>query len=210
MVLTIITNKYRDNKIMKIKFFNSIIILLLTFSSASSAITVSKGTTYEVIEPDLLLEIQQKAKQVDWKKLQRNMKLAQDIARLPIAQEDRSYYHTPITTLAFEVKDKNGKVLYPKGFKFNPLKYTTLPNQLIVLGSPRHLKMVSSLSSLVSLDDTLLIANMNARVFIEKTNKRAFLLTKNAIQRLGVKSVPAVISQQGDKFLIQEYKVRSE
>jgi hypothetical protein len=35
------------------------------------------------------------------------------------------------------------------------------------------------------------------------------LLTKNAIQRLGVKSVPAVISQQGDKFLIQEYKVRS-
>ncbi|CAB5506923.1 hypothetical protein AZO1586I_1709, partial [Bathymodiolus thermophilus thioautotrophic gill symbiont] len=66
---------------MKIKFFNSIIILLLTFSSASSAITVSKGTTYEVIEPDLLLEIQQKAKQVDWKKLQRNMKLAQDIAR---------------------------------------------------------------------------------------------------------------------------------
>jgi hypothetical protein len=31
-------------------------------------------TLYEVIEPDLLLEIQQKAKQVDWKKLQRNMK----------------------------------------------------------------------------------------------------------------------------------------
>jgi hypothetical protein len=80
----------------------------------------------------------------------------------------------------------------------------------IAVSSPRHLKMVSSLSSLVSLDDTLLIANMNARVFIEKTNKRAFLLTKNAIQRLGVKSVPAVISQQGDKFLIQEYKVRSE
>lgn len=180
-------------------------VILLLFNSASNAITISKGTTYNIVEPDLLLEIKQKAKQVDWQKLQRNMRLTQEIAHLPIAQENRSYYHTPITTLPFEVKDKQGKILYPKGFKFNPLKYTTLPNQLIVLGSPSHLKMVSNLSPLVSSDDTLLVANMDARVFIKKTGKRAFLLTKDAINRLGIKQVPAVISQQGDQFLIQVF-----
>lgn len=191
-------------------YYNISIILLLLASVASNAVVVSKGITYDIAEPDLLLEIQQKAEKVDWKNLQQNMKLIQAFAHLPTAKEDKSYYHTPISILPFEVKDKNGKVLYPKGFKFNPLKYTNLPNQLIVLGSPRHLKTVSNLSSLVSSDDTLLIANMDARKFIKKTGKQAFLLTKDAAKRLGVKRLPAVISQQGDKFLIQEYAPRSE
>ncbi len=192
-------------------YYNNInIILLLLFSSATNAIVISQGTTYEIVEPDLLIEIQQKAKQVDWQKLQRNMKFTQEFARLPIATEDNSYYHTPVTILPFEVKDKNGKVLYPKGFKFNPLKYTTLPNQLIVLGSARHLDVVSNLSSLVSPDDTLLIVNMDTRKFIKQTGKRAFLLSKNAIKRLGIKQIPAVISQQGNQFLIQVFAPRRE
>lgn len=192
-------------------YYNNInIILLLLFSSVTNAIVISQGTTYEIVEPDLLIEIQQKAKQVDWQKLQRNMKFTQEFARLPIATEDNSYYHTPVTILPFEVKDKNGKVLYPKGFKFNPLKYTTLPNQLIVLGSSRHLDVVSNLSSLVSPDDTLLIVNMDTRKFIKQTGKRAFLLSKNAIKRLGIKQIPAIISQQGDQFLIQVFALRHE
>ncbi|OIR25638.1 hypothetical protein [Bathymodiolus thermophilus thioautotrophic gill symbiont] len=189
-------------------YFNIVIILLYVLSGVSNAISISKGTTYKIIEPDLLVEIQKKAKQVDWQALQRSMKLTQEIAYLPIAQEDKSYYYTPTAALPFEVKDKNGKVLYPKGFEFNPLKYTTLPNQLIVLGSTRHLKMMSSLSPLVSSDDTLLVANIDTKVFIKKTGKRAFLLTKNAIKRLGVKQVPAIISQQGDRFLIQVFAPR--
>lgn len=192
-------------------YYNNInIILLLLFSSATNAVVISQGTTYEIVEPDLLIEIQQKAKQVDWQKLQRNMKFTQEFARLPIATEYNSYYHTPTTILPFEVKDKNGKVLYPKGFKFNPLKYTTLPNQLIVLGSARHLDVVSNFSSLVSPDDTLLIVNMDTRKFIKQTGKRAFLLSKNAIKRLGIKQIPAIISQQGDQFLIQVFALRRE
>lgn len=192
-------------------YYNNInIILLLLFSSVTNAIVISQGTTYEIVEPDLLIEIQQKAKQVDWQKLQRNMKFAQEFVHLPIATEDNSYYHTPVTILPFEVKDKNGKVLYPKGFKFNPLKYTTLPNQLIVLGGARHLDVVSNLSSLVSPDDTLLIVNMDTRKFIKQTGKRAFLLSKNAIKRLGIKQIPAIISQQGDQFLIQVFALRHE
>ncbi|NYT27876.1 MAG: hypothetical protein H0A76_08260 [Candidatus Thiodubiliella endoseptemdiera] len=191
-------------------YFNISIIILLLFSGNSSAVSVSKGTTYEIVEPDLLVEIKQKADQVNWKKLQKNMKLTQDITHLPIAKEDESYYHQPIVELPFEVKDKDGKILYPKGFKFNPLKYTTLPNQLIVLGSPRHLETVSNLSSVVSSDDTLLIANMDTVKFIKQTGKRAFLLTENAIKRLGIKKVPSVISQKGDRFLIQVFAPRSD
>ncbi len=191
-------------------YFNISIIILLLFSGNSSAVSVSKGTTYEIVEPDLLVEIKQKADQVNWKKLQKNMKLTQDITHLPIAKEDESYYHQPIVELPFEVKDKDGKILYPKGFKFNPLKYTTLPNQLIVLGSPRHLETVSNLSSVVSSDDTLLIANMDTVKFIKQTGKRAFLLTENAIKRLGIKKVPSVISQKGNRFLIQVFAPRSD
>ncbi|SMN15744.1 hypothetical protein CRYPA_1749 [uncultured Candidatus Thioglobus sp.] len=196
---------------MNSKYYKNInIIILLFVCTATQAVELSKGQTFDIVEPNLLAEIKQKANQVNWKKLQKDMKFTQEVVRLPIAKEDGSYYHTPITLLPFEVKDKNGKILYPKGFKFNPLKYTTMPNQLIVLGSPRHLQTVSSSSSLVSADDTLLIVNMDARAFIKQTGKRAFLLTKDAIKRLGVKTVPAIISQEGDKFLIQTFAPRSD
>ena len=194
-----------------IKYYNNIsIIILLLVCTTTQAVTLSKGQTFDIVEPDLLIEIQKKAKQVDWKNLQKNMKLVQSFARLPVATEDGSYYHIPVATLPFEVKDKDGKVLYAKGFKFNPLKYTTLPNQLIVLGAPRHLQTVSNLSSLISADDTLLIVNMDARVFIKQTGKRAFILTKDAVKRLGVKTVPAIISQIGDKFLIQTFAPKGD
>lgn len=187
--------------------FSSLLFLssLLLFSSISSAVVVVRGTTYEIIEPDLLLEIEKKAQQVNWQKLQKDITLTQHITHLPIATQDKSYYHTPTTRLPFAVKDRSGKILYPQGFKFNPLKYISLPNQLIVLGSVNHLKMLSSISELVSLDDTLLIANMDTRAFIKQADRQAFLLTRDATKRLGIKSIPAIISQQGDRFLIQEY-----
>lgn len=193
-----------------IYYKNINIIILSLICTVTQAVDLTKGQTFDIVEPDLLTEIKQKAKRVDWKTLSSNMKLAQKFARLPIATEDNAYYHTPIATLPFEVKDKDGKVLYAKGYKFNPLKYTTLPNKLIVLGAPRHLQMVSDLSSLVSVDDTLLIANMDTRKFIKQTGRRAFLLTKDAIRRLGVKQLPAIIRQQGDKFLIQVFAPRGE
>lgn len=205
-----------NNKLMTPYYNNINIILLLLFSSVNSisnisnAVVISQGTTYEIIEPDLLLEIKQKAQQVNWQKLQKDTTLTQAFAHLPMATADRSYYHTPVARLPFEVKDNHGKILYPQGFKFNPLKYISLPNELIVLGSASHLQVLSSLSNLVSLDDTLLISNMDTRVFIKQTGRQAFLLTKDATRRLGIRKVPAIISQQGDRFLIQEYAPRSE
>lgn len=195
------------------KYFNINIFILLLFGgigSISNAALISQGTTYQIVEPDLLLEIEQKAKQVNWQKLQKNTTLTQMFAHLPMATADTSYYHTPVARLPFEVKDNHGKILYPKGFKFNPLKYTTLPNQLIVLGAVHHLKRVSMRSNLVSLDDTLLISNMDTRVFIKQTGRQAFLLTQEAVSRLGVKRVPCVVSQKGDRLLIQEYAPRTK
>lgn len=194
-----------------IKYYFNISIIILSFTcTTTQAVDLAKGQTFNIVEPNLLTEIKQKANKVDWQSLSKNMKLDQSQVNLPTAKESRQYYFEPFAILPFEVKDKDGNILYPKGFKFNPLKYTTLPNQLIVLGSPRHLQTISSASSLVSVDDTLLIANMDTRVFIKQTGRQAFLLTKEAIKRLGVKTVPAIISQEGNRFLIQTFAPRSE
>lgn len=194
-----------------IKYYFNISIIILSFTcTTTQAVDLAKGQTFNIVEPNLLTEIKQKANKVDWQSLSKNMKLDQSQVNLPIAKESRQYYFEPFAILPFEVKDKDGNILYPKGFKLNPLKYTTLPNQLIVLGSPRHLQTISSTSSLVSVDDTLLIANMDTRVFIKQTGRQAFLLTKEAIKRLGVKTVPAIISQEGNRFLIQTFAPRSE
>ena len=157
----------------------TLIITLIPFNSAS--LTISEGTTYDIAEPNMLDEITQKAKSINWQQIQKNYQLTITINKLPVAKENKQFAFTPITYLPFDVSDKNGKVLYPKGFKFNALKYTTLPYKIAIIGS---IKQYNQIKDKLSINDVVMVANMSAKKFIDKTKRRAFIATKNAIKLL--------------------------
>jgi hypothetical protein len=183
---------------------NKYLIILLISSNVVFAKTITEGTTYDIAEPNILHEIEQKSKQINWQEIQKRYKLVNTINKLPIAKEDKQFAFTPITHLPFEVKDKNGKVIYPKGFKFNALKYTTLPYKIAIVGS---VKQYNQIKNKLSKADIVMVANMDTKDFIKKTKRRAFILTQNAIKNLGVKKVPSIVKQVSSSFIVSEYKV---
>jgi conjugal transfer pilus assembly protein TraU len=185
---------------------SKVVILFIIIQSNVFATTISKGTTYNIVEPDTLTEIEQKTKNLDLSQLQKNYKLSQSIAKLPVATDDKVFSFYPQVILPFAVTNGKGKVIYPKGYSFNPLEYTTLPYKVAVVGS---VKQYRQMSDHITTADVILVANTNILNFREQTNTKAFILTSDAIKRLGVKKVPSIIKQNETKFIINEYKVES-
>lgn len=183
----------------------TILILVLLYYQATTvlAVNINHGKTYSIAEPDLMLEIQNKAAQVDWSVVKNNMQLDKRWVDLATARTSKSYTHTPKVVLPFEVKDNNGKVIYPKNYAFNPLDYSALNTRLIVVANACHLQAITPK---VSEADIVMVANNNPLPFIKKTGKQAFMITQEAAKRLGIKRVPSSISQVGNQFLIKQFQ----
>lgn len=180
-----------------------IVLSMIVFVFGSYAVEINRGTTYEIIEPDTLKEIEQKASQFNWQGIKDNPNIEQKWVSLPIAKQNQTYRHTIITTLPFEVKDNKGNIIYPKGYQFNPLDYTTLPSRLVVIANACHLQAIKPS---VSNSDIILIANNEPISFIKDHSRRAFILTPQAAKQLSVKQIPATINQVGNQLQINEYK----
>lgn len=126
-------NRLKMNRIINsIVSLAAIVLLLLVFKTTASA-GLFNGTTYNIVEPNMLTEMQNRAKKINLQKLQEEGKLSaehyfpKDAKYLPPSQKSYTYLHDVVYTLPFNIpKVVNGKVvgiLYPKGFTYHVLKY---------------------------------------------------------------------------------------
>ena len=51
----------------------------------------------------------------------------------PAATEHKVRQVIPFFALSFDIPDKDGNILYPAGYTFNPLEYLRLPSRLIIV-----------------------------------------------------------------------------
>jgi len=112
-----------------------IILFILTFYCVptNSFADSLNGTTYPIVEPNLLTEMQQRAKKIDVQKLQKEGEksaehyVPKNAKYLPPSQKSYNYLHDVVYTLPFDIpKVVNGKVvgvLYPKGYTYHVLQY---------------------------------------------------------------------------------------
>lgn len=130
---------------MKYLFF----FFLILFLSASSAHAYElNGQTFKIAEPDLISEIYNAAKHVNFKKIHKEgKKLIMNYypkydGTLPPAQNSYHFYHKFIYTLKTPIPYvKNGKIigdLYPAGYKFAPLKYMPMGMPTFVVFSIKN------------------------------------------------------------------------
>jgi len=154
------------------------------------------GRTYEITEPDLLEEIEAKKEVVLQRLREYAERQRQELSELRpsvhLPPADRGYtYEVDLTyELPFDIPkvDKQGRivgVLYPKGYKFNPLKYLRgKPPVLIVFNAERpeeiscvkrHLRKKYPHHLLIISDGTLSVS--------EKMGERVYLLNQRIVDR---------------------------
>lgn len=118
---------------------------------------------------------------------------------------NRSRFVVPFYTLDQDIRLPDGKLLYAKGYTFNPLAYVTLPQRLIVV-APRDLDW--ALHQATGSDFILLAAgsegDADAITLGEEHHRPLFILEERIKDRLGLTVAPVIIRQVGQRFQLDE------
>jgi len=203
----------------KFKIFSLCILLLLAIPTWGPAMTElgNVGEVYPVAEPDLRIEMKQKAvdswekkKQEHWQKVQRYQPA--DLQQLPKTKEDRSFVVDMSYTLDRDLKDKDGNILYPGGYTFNLLDYMSMSIGLVVIdgSDPAQVKWFKESPYSQNHRVKLLLSSGSAQSLITELNRAVFYLNKDIAERLQLSAVPCVAVQQDKHMQVTEFLLEAE
>jgi conjugal transfer pilus assembly protein TraW len=175
-------------------------------ATRSTAATSTIGRTWPIAEADAMTEIESRAATAgnlasrmpprgNWSALQP--------ASLPRAQESRIRKVVPFHLLEDDIRLPDGRVLYPKGFRFNPLEYVTLPQRLVIV-HPRDLDWAVRTAAPT---DFILLTAGDAVALSEKTGRPLFILEERVKARLGLAVAPVIVAQVGKALELREIRL---
>lgn len=168
------------------------------------AATSTIGRTWPIAEPDAMSEIEARVAnapdmashfgpRASWS--------AMKAAALQVAPADHIRSIIPFYRLDEEIRLPDGRVLYPKGFTFNPLDYVTLPQRLVIV-HPRDLAWALKTARVT---DFILLTAGDALALSERTGRALFILEERVKERLGLTVAPVIVAQEGKKLVLREY-----
>jgi len=170
------------------------------------------GNTYPIVEQDAITEIETRAEQLDWESIKRSIDPRKSHAfhsvSLPAASKNRTYEIDMSYTLQMDIPDGKGGIIYPKGYRFNPLAYMTLPYRLVVIDGTAG--DITWARKQVKSGVMWMTAGGDPYALSKKLGVPVYLYTEEVAKRLKVKAVPAMITQKGKKMFVTETVVEKE
>lgn len=167
------------------------------------------GRTWTIAEPDAMAEIEARVatlpKDMSKRFGPRSGWSALKAASLDVAPADRVRSVVPFYTLDFDIKLPDGRTLYPKGYTFNPLRFVTMPQRLVVV-HPRDLGWALKAARP---SDFVLVTAGDAIDLSERTGHAIYILEERVKQRLGLTVAPVIVAQSGQKLVLTEIGPRT-
>lgn len=179
--------------------------LMLGLSTArADAATSTIGRTWSIAEPDAMAEIEARVARAPDMAAQFGSRASWSAMRgaaLAPARANRVQTLVPFYTVEEEIRLPDGRLLYPKGFTFNPLDYVSLPQRLVIV-HPRDLGWALAKARFT---DFILLTAGDAIALSEKTGRPLFILEERVKERLGLTVAPVIVAQEGKKLVLTEY-----
>ncbi len=175
------------------------------------------GEVYQVVEPDLMIELKQQAVErshVEEDAFLERVKTYQpdDLHPLPRAVEDRTFLVDMTYTLDLDLVDGDGKVIYPRGFTFNPLEYVSFPGGLLIIDGddPSQIKWFEETPYAQNHRVLLLLAGGHAYNLTDRLKRSVFYLTDEIAGRLQLAAAPSLVIQKDNMLQVREFFVPKE
>jgi len=193
-------------------FVAMLAVLVATAANAKELGTV--GATYAIAEKDALVEIEQKAKNIDWSTVIKRKPIdeyngPEDRMSLPRATRDRSFPVDMTYTLQIDIPDSKGGVLYPKGYTFNPLEYVAFTKTLVVINGndQEQVKWFAASEYGSRIDVMLLLTEGRYGRLEKKLDVPLYYADSRIVARLHLAAVPSVVKQEGKEMVVREIAV---
>jgi conjugal transfer pilus assembly protein TraW len=197
-----------------------------------------QGATFEIKEEGFIAMIQRRLKGLDMRLLESKMqehakKQVEEpkaISTISRAVEDKEFEYDPTYILSEDIYLPEGKLLYMRGTRVNPLDHMTWDEGLIFIDSRdseqvRWLKKRDDLKKAVKEQDTVEIQEVSKPENTKKQMKVVLVGGKpleleqelnipiyfdqagELTSRFGIKHVPAVVEQEGKHLKVKEIRI---
>ena len=174
------------------------------------------GTVYPIAEPDLTAEMRAYA-QAHTPSLEQQRKAIEhyqprDLRKLPKATRDRTFDVDMTYTLTHDMTDGKGKILYPKGYTFNPLKYVNFTGGLVIIdgSDPRQVEWFKKSPYFPNKLAILLLSDGYASQLNKTLNRPVYYLTGQIADRFRLAAVPSIVVRKGDVMSVREVKLNEK
>ncbi|MBY0462592.1 MAG: type-F conjugative transfer system protein TraW, partial [Alphaproteobacteria bacterium] len=179
------------------------------------------GTTFEILEEDLLEVIERKLKifeaegslhehqQKIIKQAQERIKSPKPVAGIKHTKEPRSFTYDPSIIIPYALKDHQGKIFHVKGTKINPLDYQSLTKFLLFIDGENQPQVEWAMSQQPVAQ--IILTNGSPFEVMEKLDRSVYFDQEGALtKKLGIQQVPARVTQQDKHLLIEEINLHKE
>lgn len=182
------------------------------------------GEVFPIIEENFLTFIGHKLEDLKNKgKLQQYQKNIQDKIKeklhhpMPVigikkALISKTHFYDPSIVVPYDLKDHTGRVFHKKGTRFNPLQTRFLTKNLIFLDGEDDEQVLWALKERLQNPHHKLILVKGSPFILSQNHGVHFYFDQEGkiTQKLGIKEVPAVVSQWGRKLKIQTIHLRGK
>lgn len=180
------------------------------------------GPVYPIAEPDLLqlIEARLKAKRdsgeldrIEREFLARSRQAIESprpVDGLVRTRSPRTFYYDPSYAVQEHVLDHEGKVLVAAGTRVNPLDYVSLSNHLVFFDARdrEQVRKALGLHRQYQGRVKLILVGGSYIDFMKHYDMRVYYDQQGLlVRRLGIRQVPALVSQDGKRLRIDELKV---
>jgi len=180
--------------------------------------TFTTGETFKFAENDMIEDIK---KQIEnnrpaiEEKLNEYKKSAKtkvknykpkDLKILTPALKNNIFYPDMTYTNPNDIHDNNGKIIYPKGFKFNPLDFQTLHYQMIVINgnSKEEIQWLVKEGFTDNIKYMILLSDGNYKEIGDELKQPIFYAVPAITEKFNLKHTPTIITQIGNKMEVKE------
>ena len=171
------------------------------------------GTVYAITEPDLLAELRDYAQahtpSIEKQREEQAHYQPKDIRKLPKATQERSFDVDMTYTLTHDLKDGSGRVLYPRGYKVNPLQYVNFVGGVVVIdgSDPKQVEWFEKSPYFANKLAILLLTDGYAAQLKNTFKRPVYYLTGIIAERFHLSAVPSIVVKKGNAMSVREVKL---
>jgi conjugal transfer pilus assembly protein TraW len=172
-----------------------------------------QGQTWEIQEEGFVSMIKRRLENIDIKK-DFAQKVKEKILRPKPIEEikktviERNFVVDPTYTLEESIILPCGKVLYPAGYKINPLEHVNLDGKIIMLDGDDEASLNWFKSQGFSENDKLILVKGSPKLVEEALDRDVYFdQLKEFVKKFNITQVPAVLSQEDRLIKVHEVRV---
>ncbi len=117
---------------------------------------------------------------------------------LPAALTEREQFLDLTYTVPWDIADAEGNIVYPKGYRYNPLAHRQFRTMIVIDGSkPKQLDWAIHVEEVSDPMTRIVITQGDLTAVSRQFHRRIYRLHPWVAQRFGIESVPTLIRQKG-------------